>query len=226
MTTTRTAFRAVHPDFRSSRGFVWPFPGGEAVAAGPFTDHEGGCPQSAGDGICLAHTWAGVASGGIPAFTVLVCEYDAADLLGFEGGTVEVPEKVRVKRARVLRAVDFPATLRGGVRRDDALPYADLSRANLSRTDLSGANLTGANLTGANLTGAYLTRTDLSGANLTGAYLTRTDLSEANLTGAYLTGAYLYGAYLTRAYLYGARANRYTRWPAGFEAKAAGVMVL
>ncbi len=161
MTTTRTAFRAVHPDFRSSCGFVWPFPGGEAVAAGPFTDHEGGCPQSAGDGICLAHTWAGVASGGIPAFTVLVCEYDAADLLGFEGGTVEVPEKVRVKRARVLRAVDFPATLRGDVRRDDALPYADLSRA-----DLYGADLTGANLTGA-------------------------------------------------------RANRYTRWPAGFDAKAA-----
>ncbi len=196
MTTTRTAFRAVHPDFRSSWGFVWPFPGGEAVAAGPFTDHEGGCPQSAGDGICLAHTWAGVASGGIPAFTVLVCEYDAADLLGFEGGTVEVPEKVRVKRARVLRAVDFPATLRGDVRRDDALPYADLSRA-----DLYGADLTGANLTGANLTGAYLSRANLYGADLTGAYL----------TGAYLTGANLYGA----------RANRYTRWPAGFDAKAA-----
>lgn len=194
--TTRTAFRAVHPDFRSSRGYVWPFPDGTAEAAGPFTDHEGGCPQAPGDGICLAHTWAGVASGGIPAFTVLVCEYDAADLLGFEGGTVEVPEKVRVKRARVLRAVDFPATLRGDVRRDDALPYADLSRAYLTR----------ANLTEANLSRANLSRADLSGTNLTGAYLTR-----ANLTGANL---------------YGARANRYTRWPAGFDAKAAGVMVL
>ena len=127
-----TAFRTVHPDFRSSRGYVWPFPGRIAKAAGPFTDHKGGCPQAVGDGICLATTWHGAASGGIPAVTVLVCSYLPGDLLGQEEG------KVRVKKAKVLRVVDFPATLRGDVPKDDAIP-ADLRSANLGGADLGGA---------------------------------------------------------------------------------------
>ena len=165
------AFRTVHPDFQSSRGYVWPFPGRIAKASGPFTDHKGGCPQAEGDGICLATTWAGAASGGIPAITVLVCSYLPGDLLGAE------PGKVRVKRAKVLRVVDFPATLRGLVPKDDALPanlrgaylvdaylvganlgYADLRYANLGYADLRGAYLVGANLRGADLGGAVCNR--------------------------------------------------------------------
>ena len=143
------AFRTVHPDFRSSRGYVWPFPGRVAKAAGPFTDHKGGCPQAVGDGICLATTWQGAASGAIPAITVLVCSYLPSDLLGQEVG------KVRVKKAKVLRAVDFPATLRGDVPKDDALP-ADLWDANLRDANLRDANLRGANLWDANLRDANL----------------------------------------------------------------------
>jgi len=206
--TTRTAFRAVHPDFRSSRGYVWPFPGGTAEASGPFTGHTGGCPQAPGDGICLAHTWAGVASGGIPAIAVLVCEYDEADLLGFEGNP-GLPEKVRVTRARVLRVVDFPTTLRGDVPRDEALPYedlgsADLRSANLVGADLRGAYLRGANLVGADLDGANLADADLRGAYLRGAYLRGANLADADLRGAYLRGAYLRGANLVGADLRGA----------------------
>lgn len=32
---TRTAWRSVHPDLRSSHGYRWPWPGGEAVAPIP-----------------------------------------------------------------------------------------------------------------------------------------------------------------------------------------------
>ena len=151
--TRRIAFRAVHPDFRSSRGFVWPFPGGTAVAAGPFTDRPNdGCPAHDGDGLCLATTWAGVASGGIPAITVLVCSYGTRSLLGTEPDG----SKVRVKRARVERVVDFPAMLRGDIEPDAALPTANLSGANLSGANLYGADLSRANLSGADLYGANL----------------------------------------------------------------------
>ena len=153
-------FRSVHVDYRSSRGFVWPYPGGTAVASGPFTNtpHKG-CPSRKGDGICLALTAAGMASGGIPAHLVLVCSYTKASLLGTESDG----SKVRVKRAKVLRAVDFPAMLRGEVPQDPDLP---------TKADLAGANLTGANLTGANLPWADLARANLTGANLTWANLT------------------------------------------------------
>ena len=210
-----TAFRAVHPDFRSSRGFVWPFPGGEAVAAGPFTDRpNNGCPAHEGDGICLAHSWSGVASGGIPAITVLVCDYDPADLLGTEPDG----SKVRVKRGRVLRVVDFPATLRGDVPRDEALLYANLSGANLRDANLRDANLSDANLRDANLSGANLYGADLRGANLRRADLRRADLHGADLHGADLNGADLNGANLS-----GAWASASTVWPFGFDPAARGV---
>ena len=80
---TQTAFRSVHYDFRSRNGFVWPFPGNDAVAPGPFDlDNKGGCPSYLGDGICLAHTTSGAASGRIPLHTVLVCSYEEDDVLG------------------------------------------------------------------------------------------------------------------------------------------------
>lgn len=146
MTDRIYAFRSVHSDFRSSRGFVWPFPGQEAVAAGPFTDrHDNGCPAYNGDGICLATTAAGMASGQIPATTVLVCSYDPADLLGTEPDG----SKVRVRRCRVESVHDFPAVLRGDTETHPALP---------TKANLTGANLTGANLTRANLTRANADR--------------------------------------------------------------------
>ena len=218
------AFRTVQPDFRSSRGYVWPFPGRIAKAAGPFTAHKGGCPQAVGDGICLATTWHGAASGDIPAITVLVCSYLPGDLLGQEDG------KVRVKKAKVLRVVDFPATLRGVVPKDDALPAnlrgtnlrganlwgANLWGANLEDANLRGADLWGAYLRGANLRGANLEDANLRGANLWGANLWGANLRDADLWGADLRGADLWGANLWGAHLGGAVCNRHTVPPAGW----------
>jgi hypothetical protein len=68
---------------------------------------------------------------------------------------------------------------------------------------------------GANLSGADLSRANLYGANLSGANLSGADLSRANLYGANLYGADLYGA----------NADKYTVWPDGFDAAAAGVVL-
>ena len=157
--TVRYGFRAVHPDFRSRNGYVWPFPGQTARASGPFSAaNNRGCPSYDGDGICLATTAQGAASGGIPLITVLVCSYRPVDLLGSESGG----SKIRVRSAEVLSVHDFPATLRigSGAAGSDRLP---------SKSDLSGANLRYANLRGADLYGADLYGADLYGANLSGA---------------------------------------------------------
>ena len=203
---TRQAWRSVHPDLRSSHGYRWPFPGHDAVAPLPdgaeFTSGDP-CPQFVGDGLCLAKTWRGAASGGIPAITCLLVEFDDGDVLG------EDDDKVRVSSCRVVDVFDAPALLRDGWGKGAYLSGATLSRAYLTMADLTRADLTGATLYGATLSGATLSRADLSGAYL---------------SGAYLYGATLYGADLTGADLSGARADRYTRWPAGFDPKAAGVL--
>lgn len=148
--TTRQAWRAVHPDLRSSRGYRWPFPGQEAIAplpAGQEFTRGDPCPQFTGDGLCLAKTWKGAAFGFIPAITCLLVEFNEDDVLG------EDDNKLRVSRCRVLDVFDAPALLRAGFG--------------------AGADLTRADLAGADLTGAYLTRADLTGADLTRADLTR-----------------------------------------------------
>ena len=147
---TLTAWRAVHPDLRSSHGYRWPFPGNQAAAPLPvgreFTRGEP-CPQFVGDGLCLAKTWAGAASGSIPAITCLLVEFDDADVLG------EDDDKVRVSRCRVVDVFDAPALIRDGW-----CTRADLYGADLTRADLYGADLTRANLSRADLTRADLTR--------------------------------------------------------------------
>ena len=147
------AWRAVHPDLRSSRGFRWPWPGNEAVAPLPagreFTVGDP-CPQFKGDGLCLAKTWRGAASGSIPAITCLLVEYDEADVLG------EDDDKVRVSRCRVVDVFDAPALVRAGWCAGADLYGANLYGANLRYADLRGANLRGANLVVADLRGANL----------------------------------------------------------------------
>jgi uncharacterized protein YjbI with pentapeptide repeats len=104
---------------------------------------------------------------------------------------------------------------------------ANLGGANLGGANLEGAYLGGANLEGAYLEGANLERANLEGANLEGANLERANLERANLEGAYLERANLEGAYLERAnlkgaYLEGAKYDKYTIFPAGFDAKEKG----
>ncbi len=221
------AFRAVHPDFRSRDGYVWPFPGKVAKAAGPFDlDNKQGCPSAPGDGICLGLTWRGVASGSIPAITVLVCSYLPADLLGTEDNG----SKVRVKKCRVERVVDFPATLRRATPLDDLLPSANLYGANLTGANLRSANLRSADLRSAylrsaDLRSAYLRSANLTGANLYGADLTGANLRSANLHSANLRSANLTGADLTGADLHGARGDSCTQMPAGYSVPAFGLVV-
>ena len=162
-------WRSIRPDLRSRDEFRWPWPGGWAEAPDDgrdlTTNHpDKACPSETLGGLCLAKTWKGARSGGVPAHVGLVVAYRPEDVLG------EDADKLRVRRCFVLDVVD-------------------LSRANLYRADLGGADLSGADLYRANLTGA-----DLGGANLGGADLYRANLTRADLTGAYLDGAYLYRA--------------------------------
>jgi uncharacterized protein YjbI with pentapeptide repeats len=111
----------------------------------------------------------------------------------------------------------------------------------LSNLDLSGAQLAGGifvtpdgsvDYSAGRLAGADLRRTDLRGATFEGV-----DLSFADLRGADLRGADLHDLYfelpnpissddLTLANLSGALADRNTRWPRGFDWRAAGVMMM
>jgi hypothetical protein len=167
--------RTVWPDFTSSRGFRWPFPGNVAEAAGPILDHRDSCPNAEGDGICVALTAAGMASGGIPAGSVLLTAHKTADVIGDSD-----PGKLRLRAALVVGVIHL-----GG--------------ADLYGAYLRGAYLRGADLYGADLRGAYL-----RGADLRGAYLRGANLRGANLRGADLGGAYLGGADLRGADLGGA----------------------
>jgi uncharacterized protein YjbI with pentapeptide repeats len=119
-----------------------------------------------------------------------------------------------------------------------------LTHADFAGADLRGAYLRGSVLIQANLTGARLSRYGVSlCTSLYGAYLMRADLAGAKLTDADLSYAYLYGANLSSADLTGAKlqhafyntrtilvrnqqgqlvADTPTRWPAGFNPKAAG----
>jgi Pentapeptide repeats (8 copies) len=110
------------------------------------------------------------------------------------------------------------------------LRRAQLRGAHLERVDLRFALLEQADLRDAYLGGALLEGADLRGAHLGGALLEGADLRGAHLGGALLEGAGLRGAHLKQANLGGARlegavADKRTSWPAGFDWRAAGVIV-
>jgi hypothetical protein len=108
---------------------------------------------------------------------------------------------------------------------------AVVDRLQLFDTDLRGAFLVGANLQAALLGGAHLQDASLRDADLRGAFLVYAQLSHVSLHGTDLRGAdlrctQLEGArHLEHADLRGAVADSKTRWPAGFDAAAAGVQL-
>lgn len=124
----------------------------------------------------------------------------------------------------------------GAARRD--LAGASLRRANLRSAKLFLAHMRHAWLQDADLQGAWLTRAvlehaDLTRANLTHAHLTLASLSDACLRGARLEGADLRsawlgcpGAALPAADFHGASYDRKTRWPAGFDPRAHGAILV
>jgi uncharacterized protein YjbI with pentapeptide repeats len=117
------------------------------------------------------------------------------------------------------------ASLAGADLKMASLGGASLARANLSSADLIGADLRHVHLEGANLEAtrlwsAVLSHTHLEGANLRHAHLEGADLRDAHVEGADLQWAYLDGASLERAV-----ADEHTGWPAGFDWRAAGVIL-
>ena len=187
--------KSVRPGLRTRNDFQWPASGWVAVD-GIVQENISPCPCRQGDGLCVANTWRGMASGGIPARVLLLIAYSRADVLGGDD------HKVRVSRACVVEVLDGARALAPG---DDLrgayLTGADLGGADLGGADLRRAYLTGADLTDANLTGANLASANLPDAKLSGADLTGADLTDANLHGADLPGANLTGANLTYANL-------------------------
>jgi hypothetical protein len=87
--------------------------------------------------------------------------------------------------------------------------------------DLSGSLLAGARLGWARLAGA-----DLRGADLRGTSLQHADLVGAHLEQSLLCGTQFQGADLRGAHLAGARASADTRWPDGFDWRAAGARLV
>ncbi len=183
--------------------------------------------KACGVGLHLGKTARGLSSAHRLAESLLLAVgYLPGDVLGEDG------DKVRVSRCWVAPGSwSFPEILRNGWGRGADLEDAYLVGADLVGAYLVGAYLGGAYLGGADLGYAYLRGAYLVGAALGGAYLGYADLGYADLGYAYLRGAdlggaYLVGANLVGAYLEDARADRFTRWPAGFDAAAAGVTVL
>ncbi len=166
--------KSVRPDLRTAHGYKWPFPGQVAecdpgrIIPAPRTPN-GGCPQQVGDGLCVATSWRGMASGGIPASTLLLVAYRSSEVLDASERDV----KLLLPRVAVVALVDGARLLNEEGRR------ADLRGANLRGMDLRGADLEGADLQGADLQ-----RANLQSANLRDAYLQRANLQGADLRGA------------------------------------------
>ena len=159
------AIKAVRPDLRTYGGYQWPWPGGVAEADNIIEGNRGACPVQEGDGLCTADSWRGMASGGIPARTLLLVAYSSEDVLGHDAEA----GKRRHRRVAVVALVDGERLLRESGEGAD-LRHADLRGAFLWGADLWGADLRGAGLWGADLRGADLWGADLRGAFLQDAY--------------------------------------------------------
>lgn len=177
---------------RAGHAFSWPSEGW-VEAPGPILEHESVAPAARGDGLCVAFTWAGMATAPLVPDELLLVAYADADRL-----SVRDDQTARVRRAYVLEEIDGLRLLRerslGANLMGARLELADLRGAcfygaDLSRSILDRANLAGASLYGANLAGARMPGADLSGADLR-----RTNLTSANLMGVKVSEETRFGA--------------------------------
>ena len=106
------------------------------------------------------------------------------------------------------------------------LQGADLMFANLQRADLMFANLQEANVQGINLQEAKLAISTLEEANFEYASLQKANLDSSVLRKANLADANLLEADLTNADLRETKYSAGTRWPEGFDPKAAGAILV
>ncbi len=202
--TDMWAIRSVRPDFRSHYRYRWPFPGQWADAPGPIDEHNHGpCPSDVGDGLCVSTTWAGMASGGIPAHTLLLCAINTDDALSSVSS-----DKIRVRRAHVVDVVDGvwalaafgrKANLTKGLFRDLCLRGIYFDRSNLPHASFCRSHVGWASFREANVFG-----TDFDGANVCGADFRDSNVHEAKIHGAIYDDE--------------------TLWPDGFDPVAAGAV--
>jgi hypothetical protein len=122
-----------------------------------------------------------------------------------------------------------PLSLVGANFNDARLQGADLSQSVLIQATLEDADLNCSNKNMCtNLSGSYLIRADLTRADLQDADLQGADLDGANLSGAELAGTELNNAsYNVRPFRSKSEQGQWvtnmpTRWPSGFNPKAAG----
>ena len=123
--------KSVQPDLRTYGGYQWPSPGQTAACDSDrlVPANAGACPAQIDDGLCVATSWRGMASGGIPARTMLLVAYASTEVLGRDDDA----GKLRVPRVAVVALVDGQRLLREAG-----------SGVNLRHADLTGADLTGA----------------------------------------------------------------------------------
>jgi hypothetical protein len=160
--------KSVRPDLMTTHGFRWALPGGLNVSNDNLVrGRRSANPAQPGDGLCVATSWRGMASGGIPARTLLLVAYREEDVVGrdiFQGklriggavATVALVDGERFIREHGRGADLSGADLSGADLREADLREADLREAELYGTDLSGADLLGADLLGAELQGAFM----------------------------------------------------------------------
>ena len=125
-----------------------------------------------------------------------------------------------LRDATLIRAHLDNATLNYGDLREAAFNNASVRNANLIQTNLSDSDFSGADLSGADLDRATLVGAVLSEAILVNANLEWSNMQSVDLSGTDLTGSDLTGANLTHGV-----ADSFTRWPAGFDPEAAGVVI-
>ena len=194
--------KSARPDLATTHGYWWASPGGVNISNEHLERGNGGaCPKVRGDGLCVATTWRGMASGGIPARTLLLVAYRAADVVGRDDseGKLRIGGKVAsvalIDGERLIREHGRGADLRRSCLRGACLRGADLRGADLHGADLRGADLHGADLQGADLSDADISDADISDTDLSDADLRYADLWRAGLSDADLRGANLQGAF-------------------------------
>ena len=126
----RWAIKSTSADLSTRNGFRWAFPGEvtKVPKSGIDKTNHDACPSGEGDGLSVGLTYAGMASGGYPARTLLLVAVKTADVLG------EDENKLRVRAAFTVDILDGEQ-------------YAS--------EHLRGAYLGGADLRGADLGEAY-----------------------------------------------------------------------
>ena len=171
--------KSVRPDLRTYGGYQWPYPGNVAEADDVEEANTGACPRRPGDGLCVATSWRGMASGGIPARTLLLVATASTDVLGRD----DASGKSRHRRVAVVALVDGERLLRGA-------GWADLRGAYLAGRTCAGR--TWAGVPGGR---TWAGRPGRGGPGRGGPARGGPGRGGPG-DGAYLRGAYLRGAYL------------------------------